>query len=68
MTLSRFDSIVLVTITVTRKIFTMVLSVIAFGHHMSTGQWASVALVFAGIGLEAAERQFRRKEGKLKEH
>ncbi|KAJ1917429.1 UDP-galactose transporter [Tieghemiomyces parasiticus] len=52
-TLSRFGSLTLVTVTVTRKLFTMLLSVFWFGHELSPGQWGSVAVVFAGIGLEA---------------
>ncbi|KAI9227688.1 MAG: UAA transporter [Piptocephalis tieghemiana] len=52
-TLERYGSLSLVTITVTRKIFTMLLSVFWFNHSLASGQWAGVALVFAGIGLEA---------------
>ncbi|KAJ2898703.1 hypothetical protein MKZ38_003754 [Zalerion maritima] len=51
-TLSAFSSVVLVTITVTRKMATMILSVFAFGHHLSQMQWFGVALVFGGIGVE----------------
>ncbi|RDA83475.1 hypothetical protein CP532_7044 [Ophiocordyceps camponoti-leonardi (nom. inval.)] len=53
-TLSTFSSVLLVTITVTRKMFTMILSVVAFGHRLSRTQWLGVALVFGGIGVEAA--------------
>ncbi|RCI16342.1 hypothetical protein L249_2154 [Ophiocordyceps polyrhachis-furcata BCC 54312] len=53
-TLSTFSSVLLVTITVTRKMFTMILSVVAFGHRLSRMQWLGVALVFGGIGVEAA--------------
>ncbi|RKP13576.1 UAA transporter [Piptocephalis cylindrospora] len=52
-TLERYGSLSLVTITVTRKIFTMLLSVFWFNHSLASGQWAGVALVFSGIGLEA---------------
>lgn len=34
--------------------FTMILSVVAFGHRLSRMQWLGVALVFGGIGVEAA--------------
>lgn len=44
----------LVTVTVTRKMFTMILSVAAFGHRLSRMQWLGVGLVFGGIGVEAA--------------
>jgi UDP-galactose transporter B1 len=53
LTLSMHGSLILVTITVTRKLFTMLLSVVWFKHPLSTGQWAGVGLVFGGIGLEA---------------
>ncbi|KAJ1968648.1 UDP-galactose transporter [Dimargaris xerosporica] len=52
-TLARFGSLSLVMVTVTRKLFTMLLSVFWFGHELSLGQWLSVAVVFSGIGLEA---------------
>lgn len=52
-TLSTFSSVLLVTVTVTRKMFTMILSVIAFGHRLTQMQWLGVALVFGGIGVEA---------------
>jgi solute carrier family 35 (UDP-galactose transporter), member B1 len=46
--------VLLVTVTVTRKMFTMILSVIAFGHHLTRMQGLGVGLVFGGIGVEAA--------------
>jgi len=33
--------------------FTMILSVVAFGHRLSHMQWFGVGLVFGGIGVEA---------------
>ncbi|POW02734.1 hypothetical protein PSTT_11604 [Puccinia striiformis] len=52
-TLSHFGSLTLVTITVTRKLFTMLLSVFIFNHQLSFGQWGGIAIVFLAIGLEA---------------
>lgn len=52
-TLGNFGSLSLVTVTVTRKLFTMLLSVVWFKHTLAFGQWAGIALVFGGIGLEA---------------
>ncbi|KAL2271716.1 hypothetical protein VTJ83DRAFT_1087 [Remersonia thermophila] len=63
-TLSTFSSVLLVTVTVTRKMFTMILSVVAFGHRLSRMQWLGVALVFGGIGVEA---QIARREKLAKE-
>jgi len=42
----------LVTVTVTRKMLTMILSVVWFGHSLGLKQWAGVGLVFGGIGAE----------------
>lgn len=53
-TLATFSSVLLVTVTVTRKMFTMILSVVAFGHRLTSMQWLGVGLVFGGIGVEAA--------------
>lgn len=64
-TLSRFSSLLLVTVTVTRKMLTMLLSVFWFGHSLHPGQWVGVALVFGGIGAEAVVQK-REKEKKAK--
>ena len=40
------------TITVTRKMLTMILSVVWFGHTLGSKQWMGVGLVFGGIGAE----------------
>lgn len=39
--------------TVTRKMLSMIFSVVAFGHSLSSMQWLGVGLVFGGIGAEA---------------
>ncbi|KAG5642414.1 hypothetical protein DXG03_002816 [Asterophora parasitica] len=52
-TLQRFGSLTLVTITLTRKLFTMLLSVAVYGHKLTPGQWLGAAVVFAGISVEA---------------
>lgn len=64
-TLEQFGALTLVTITVTRKLFSIVLSIVAFQHHMSLAQIVSVCVVFFGIGLEAVmkERQPHKSHG-----
>ncbi|PPQ67975.1 hypothetical protein CVT25_000455 [Psilocybe cyanescens] len=52
-TLQHFGSLTLVTITLTRKLFTMLLSVIVYNHTLTLGQWLGAAVVFAGISVEA---------------
>jgi len=63
MTLSIFGSLLLVTVTVTRKMLTMIISVLWFGHNLSAMQWLGVSLVFSGIGIEA-ELTKREKQAK----
>ncbi|KAH7082281.1 UDP-Glc/Gal endoplasmic reticulum nucleotide sugar transporter-like protein [Paraphoma chrysanthemicola] len=62
-TLAHFSSLLLVTVTVTRKMLTMLMSVILFGHQVTGMQWVGVGLVFGGIGAEA---EFNRREKKRK--
>ncbi|KAM5534950.1 hypothetical protein V8D89_011323 [Ganoderma adspersum] len=52
-TLQHFGSLTLVTITLTRKLFTMLLSVIVYNHKLTPGQWLGAGVVFAGISVEA---------------
>ncbi|KAI9512463.1 UAA transporter [Russula earlei] len=52
-TLQHFGSLTLVTITLTRKLFTMLLSVFVYNHKLTPGQWAGAGVVFAGISVEA---------------
>eukprot|EP00904_Undaria_pinnatifida_P003278 jgi/Undpi1/12951/HiC_scaffold_7.g02617.m1 len=51
-TISNFNPLVCTTITTTRKFFTIVFSVVLFGHKISVRQWGGVAMVFSGIGYE----------------
>lgn len=41
------------TVTLTRKLFTMLLSVFIYNHTLTAGQWLGAGIVFAGIGVEA---------------
>ncbi|OQV04309.1 hypothetical protein CLAIMM_09215 isoform 2 [Cladophialophora immunda] len=61
-TLERFSSLLLVTVTVTRKMFTMLLSVMWFGHSLTQGQWMGIGLVFGGIAAEAYIQNLEKKE------
>ncbi|KAI9822005.1 MAG: UDP-galactose transporter [Thelocarpon impressellum] len=63
-TLASFSSLLLVTVTVTRKMLTMMLSVVLFGHRLSAMQWLGVGLVFGGVG---AEGWIQRREKAAKE-
>jgi UDP-galactose transporter B1 len=53
----------LVTVTVTRKMLTMIISVVWFGHQLSFMQWLGVGLVFGGVGGEGViQRQEKAKK------
>lgn len=62
-------SLHLVTITVTRKMITMIVSVLWFGHKLAPKQWGGVLLVFGAIGAEAcintAEKSAKDKKAAL---
>ncbi|UPX12867.1 UDP-galactose transporter [Ascochyta rabiei] len=60
-TLAHFSSLLLVTVTVTRKMLTMLTSVFLFGHAVTGMQWVGVGLVFGGIGAEAGYGQLEKK-------
>jgi len=59
-----FSSLVCSLITTTRKFFTILVSVIAFGHVLTNLQWIGVSLVFAGLGLDlfnSTKKQVKRE-------
>ena len=47
-----FGSLVWVTISVTRQLFTILISVFVFNHSVNPRQWVGIALVFSGLGLD----------------
>jgi UDP-galactose transporter B1 len=54
LTITWYSSLVCTTITTTRKFFTILFSVLHFGHKFSVGQWTSVCMVFGGLYLSIA--------------
>ncbi|GAA5954510.1 hypothetical protein JCM8115_004611 [Rhodotorula mucilaginosa] len=60
-TLSLYGSLTLVTITVTRKMATMLLSVFVFDHRLAPGQWVGVATVFGAVVMEAVVARHEKK-------
>jgi UDP-galactose transporter B1 len=50
--LEKFGSLTLTTVTVTRKLFTVILSLFLFNHKVVPTQWFFVCVVFLAIGLE----------------
>jgi len=59
-TIENYGAISLVTVTVTRKLFTILLSVAYFGHQLNRYQWSSVALVFAALAMESFVNRHRK--------
>jgi UDP-galactose transporter B1 len=49
LTLTWFTPLICTTITTTRKFFTILLSVLHFGHVFSATQWTAIGLVFGGL-------------------
>ena len=49
LSLTWFSSITTTTITTTRKFFTILVSVLSFGHSFTTTQWVAVIIVFVGL-------------------
>ena len=70
-TLEQYGSLMLVTVTVTRKLFTILLSLFWFEHAVNWRQWACVGAVFVALVMEAvigkAQKGKKSDDGKEKE-
>lgn len=68
-TVRNFNALVVTTITTTRKMFTILLSIFIYKHSVKPRQWVGLGLVFAAITWEAAAKQRAKaaKARKLKE-
>mmetsp|Transcript_27601 Transcript_27601/g.36206 ORF Transcript_27601/g.36206 Transcript_27601/m.36206 type:complete len:372 (+) Transcript_27601:95-1210(+) len=64
-TVSQFDPLVCTTITTTRKFFTVLFSVVMFGHKLSRNHWIAVSLVFAGLTGEVYGKYEKKRKAKL---
>ncbi|EHM99989.1 Hut1p [Saccharomyces cerevisiae x Saccharomyces kudriavzevii VIN7] len=56
-TLEKFGSLILIMITVTRKMVSMVLSIVVFGKSVCFQQWVGIFIVFGGITWEALNKK-----------
>lgn len=65
-TVRNFSALATTTITTTRKMFTVLLSIFIYKHPMAPRQWAGMALVFFAIGWEAVAK-VRAKRSKERE-
>mmetsp|Transcript_11599 Transcript_11599/g.25924 ORF Transcript_11599/g.25924 Transcript_11599/m.25924 type:complete len:325 (-) Transcript_11599:85-1059(-) len=64
-TIANFDPLVLSTVTTTRKIFSVLLSIFLKGHALSATGWSGIALACGGI---LSELQAKSSGGKKKKH
>lgn len=64
LTITWYSSLVTTTITTTRKFFTILFSVLHFGHSFSLGQWTSIFLVFTGLYMSIATDGKKSPSGK----
>ncbi|EDQ86934.1 uncharacterized protein MONBRDRAFT_38183 [Monosiga brevicollis MX1] len=60
LTLRKFGSLALTTVTTTRKFFTILFSVVAYGHVLGFSQWIGVLVVFIGLSVDAVEKMQKR--------
>jgi UDP-galactose transporter B1 len=47
-----FGSLVWITVSITRKLFTILVSVFMFNHSVNAFQWFGIVCAFVGMGLE----------------
>merc|ERR1740117_662158 len=61
-TLYRFDSLILTTVTTTRKFFTILCSVLWYGHVLTGMQWVGVSMVFFGLAMDTYGKYLDKQE------
>eukprot|EP00624_Nannochloropsis_granulata_P001399 evm.model.NODE_16776_length_8968_cov_27.233498.3 len=62
LTIKFFDALVLTTVTTTRKFFTILVSVVMYGHSLNNKQWLAVLLVFFGLSGEVYDKYEKKKK------
>lgn len=55
-TIQQFSALTCTTITTTRKFFTILFSVLWYGHELSSMSWCGVGIVFIGLGWELSNK------------
>jgi UDP-galactose transporter B1 len=64
--IKEFGPLSWITVSVTRQLFTILLSVFLFQHHVGAWQWIGIACVFSGLGLEIVASHLQKKKGLAK--
>lgn len=60
-TISNFDPLVCTTVTTTRKVFSVLLSIFLNGHPLSTQGWIGIGIASAGILAELQDKAMSRR-------
>ncbi|KAM0687652.1 UDP-galactose transporter [Conglomerata obtusa] len=60
-TIERYGGVTLATINVSRKIISIVISLVWFKHQLNLMQWISILTVFASFGMEFLEKKHNKK-------
>ncbi|KAJ0398330.1 hypothetical protein P43SY_000775 [Pythium insidiosum] len=66
-TIQQFSALTCTTITTTRKFFTILFSVLWYGHTLSAMSWIGVAIVFTGLGWELSSK-YQKYQQQQKQH
>lgn len=66
-TVRNFNALIVTTITTTRKMFTIILSIIVYKHSVAPRQWIGLLLVFISIIWEAIAKQKAKAKRPLEE-
>lgn len=64
--IKEFGSLIWITVSVTRQLFTILLSVFIFNHTIEVSQWMGIVLVFSGLGMEIFFNYYKTKSRKSK--
>ncbi|TMW65174.1 hypothetical protein Poli38472_009341 [Pythium oligandrum] len=67
-TIQQFSALTCTTITTTRKFFTILFSVVWYGHQLTTMSWIGVAIVFTGLGWELTSKYQKYQQQQQKNH
>jgi len=67
-TISTFDPLVTSTVTTTRKIFSVLLSIFTKGHALNGQGWAGISMACGGILGELADKSFGKKGKKVEDN
>ena len=65
--MKEFGSLMWVTLSITRKLFTILISIVIFNHQISSFQWLGIISVFLGMSLEVVMNYYQKGSQEKKE-